>query len=142
LRRRRHRSCGRKRGDCEYEGVSHPAFIQRSRDAANRLDQLGCVQRRIGRPRTANHSRGLTVMMAFRKREGGRAKCALGAKASDNPVTSAASGAMVDFTFAVSGVVAARVRIILPPAMVGRTKHGLFPFGFCDSTSGDSIGFS
>lgn len=43
-------------------------------------------------------------------------------------MASAAAGAVIDFALAIGSVVAARVRIVLPPAHVVRTKHGLFPF--------------
>jgi len=61
----------------------------------------------------------LALAVRLRQRESGGAESAFSAKSTDDPVASAATGAVVDLTFAIGGVIAASVGIELPPAHLG-----------------------
>ena len=73
------------------------------------------------------------MTMGFGQWERGRAESAFGAKPADDPMTSAATGAVVDLAFAINGMIAAHVRIELPPANGKRTQHGCFLSNIYDS---------
>ena len=53
----------------------------------------------------------MPVPVAFRKGKRGGAECAFGEHSANHPVGPAAAWAVVDFAFAVDGVIAPRIRI-------------------------------
>ena len=79
------------------------------------------------------------MAMAFGQWQRGRAEAAFGKRAPDIPVSPPATGAVIDFIFAIDGMVAALRGIEFPK---GRNRHGRFSTGFGRITSDESLGFS
>ena len=66
---------------------------------------------RVNRPGSANDGRRLPVPVAFRKWKRGGAEGTFGEHPPDHPVGAPAAWTVVDFAFAIDGVIAPRIRI-------------------------------
>ena len=98
----------------------------------------------VARPRPApeDGSGSGSISQRFLERQRRRAERALRRHAADNPVRPPATGAVIDFTVVIDGVIAPRAGIECCAARRDGTEHSAFLRNhLIDATSGESLGF-
>lgn len=87
---------------------------------------LCCIQLLIAGSRApADNGRRVSLTGSFLERQRGRAECAFGKRPAEIPMGAAASGAVIDFIFAIHGVIAAKCRVEGFSAGFNNTQHAL-----------------